>query len=144
MPNTRRTAALGKEPSAAVYSRRSLSLPSVELWHSAKKLLCRVSYYAWLSAQHALSSAIFGHSAKYFFYFFLLPTKLFLVCSYTMQTYMYHFDTIIKVFFITIRFSSFNWISSKNSHLNCNSLEIWKIMHAKMICMLFSTSYDWF
>jgi hypothetical protein len=47
-----------------------------------------------------------------------------------------------KVFPINIRFNSFNRISSDNSDLNCKSLETWKIVHAKMICMLFSTSYD--
>jgi hypothetical protein len=26
--------------------------------------------------------------------------------------------------------------------LNCKSLETWNIVHAKMICMLFSISYD--
>jgi hypothetical protein len=51
------------------------------------------------------------------------------------------FFTIINVFVITIIFNSFNWISSKNSDLNCKSLEIWKSVHAKMIFMLFSTSY---
>jgi hypothetical protein len=39
---------------------------------------------------------------------FLSLTKLFVVCCYTMLTYMFHFGTIIKVFSITIRFSSFN------------------------------------
>jgi hypothetical protein len=33
--------------------------------------------------------------------------KLFVVCSYTMQTYMYHFGTIITVFSIASRCSSF-------------------------------------
>jgi hypothetical protein len=28
--------------------------------------------------------------------------------------------------------------------LNCKSLETWKIVHAKMVSMLFSTSYDRF
>jgi hypothetical protein len=57
---------------------------------------------------------------------------------------MYHFGTIIKVFSITIGFSSFNGISSDNSDLNYKSLETWKTVHAKMIFMLFSTSYDRF
>jgi hypothetical protein len=47
---------------------------------------------------------------KVYFNFFLFPTKLFVVCSYTMQIYMYHFGTIIKVFSITIGFSLFNGI----------------------------------
>jgi hypothetical protein len=55
---------------------------------------------------------------------------------------MYHFGTIIKVFSITIRFSSSNGISSDNLDLNCKSVETWKTVHAKMICMLFNTSYD--
>jgi hypothetical protein len=57
---------------------------------------------------------------------------------------MYHFGIIIKVFSITIGFSSFNGVSSDNSDLNCKSLETWKIVHLKMIFMLFSTSYDRF
>jgi hypothetical protein len=40
-----------------------------------------------------------------------------------MQTYMFNFGTIIKVFDIPIRFSLFNWISSDNSDLNYKSLE---------------------
>jgi hypothetical protein len=42
------------------------------------------------------------------------------------------------------RFSSFIWISSENLDLNCRSLETWKTVHAKMISMLLSTSYDRF
>jgi hypothetical protein len=57
---------------------------------------------------------------------------------------MYHFGTIITVFSIASRFSSFIWISSKNADLNYRSLETWKTMHAKMISMLLSTSYDRF
>jgi hypothetical protein len=40
------------------------------------------------------------------------------------------------------RFSSFVRISSENSNLNCRSLETWKTVHAKMIFMLLSISYD--
>jgi hypothetical protein len=58
--------------------------------------------------------------------------------------YMYRFGTIITVFSIASRFSSFIWISSGNSDLNCRSLETWKTVHAKMIFMLLSTSYDRF
>jgi hypothetical protein len=36
---------------------------------------------------------------------------------------MFNFDTIIKVFLINIRFSSFNSISLYNSNLNYKSLE---------------------
>jgi hypothetical protein len=57
---------------------------------------------------------------------------------------MYHFGTIIKLFAITIRFSSFNRINTDKSELNCKSLETWKIVHAKMISMLGNTSYDRF
>jgi hypothetical protein len=49
-----------------------------------------------------------------------------------------------KVFSISSTFSSFLLFSSDNSHLNCKSLETWKIVHAKMISMLFSISYDRF
>jgi hypothetical protein len=57
---------------------------------------------------------------------------------------MYNFGTIIKVFSITIGFSSFNGIFLDNSDLNCKSLETWKTVHTKMIFMLFSTRYDQF
>jgi hypothetical protein len=57
---------------------------------------------------------------------------------------MFNFYTISKVFAITIRFSLFNWISSDNSDLNYKSLERWKTVNAKMIFMLFSTSYSLF
>jgi hypothetical protein len=72
---------------------------------------------------------------KIFFYFFSNQT----FCAIFLRYIDLHvpFGITIKVFSITIRFSSFNWISSENSYLNCKSLEIWKIMHAKMICMLF-------
>jgi hypothetical protein len=66
------------------------------------------------------------------------------MCYYSIYTYMFNFDTIIKVFVITIRFSLFNWISSNNSDLECKSLEKCKMMNAKMIFMLFSTSYGLF
>jgi hypothetical protein len=58
-------------------------LPSAKRGHSAKILLCRVST-SWHSAEKALPSVFSGHSAKYIFSFFIFPTKLFVVCSYTM------------------------------------------------------------
>jgi hypothetical protein len=57
---------------------------------------------------------------------------------------MYHFGTIIKVFPITIGFSSFDGFFLDNLDLNCKSLETWKTVHEKIIFMLFSTSYDRF
>jgi hypothetical protein len=57
---------------------------------------------------------------------------------------MYHFGTIITVFAIASRFSSFIWIFSENSNLNCRSLETWKTVHEKMIFMLLSPSYNRF
>jgi hypothetical protein len=72
-----------------------------------------------------LSSVFPQHLVKYFFH------QTFLLCSYSIYTYMSHVGTITKVFAITIRFSSFNWISSDNSDLNCKSLEKWKTMNAK-------------
>jgi hypothetical protein len=39
---------------------------------------------------------------------FVFPPKLFVVCSYSMYTNMFNFVIIIKVFAITIIFSSFN------------------------------------
>jgi hypothetical protein len=57
---------------------------------------------------------------------------------------MFIFETIIKSFAITIRFSSFNRIYSANSDLNGKSLEKWKTVNAKMICKLFNTRFDLF
>jgi hypothetical protein len=57
---------------------------------------------------------------------------------------MYHFGTIIKMFPITIGFSSFDGFFLDNSDLNCKSLETWKTVLEKIIFMLFSTSYDRF
>jgi hypothetical protein len=59
------------------------SLPSASWMTLGKEsftILCRV-LYSWHSANHPLPSVICGHSANYFFIF---PTKLFVVCSYTM------------------------------------------------------------
>jgi hypothetical protein len=82
------------------------SLPRAEDWHSAKRLICRVPNTGH-SAKKALSSVFYKHSANHIFVFYILTTKLFVVCSYTMYTYMYHFGTIITVFAISSRFSSF-------------------------------------
>jgi hypothetical protein len=139
--NAQRTTPLGKGPSTAVYSWRPLTLPSATRWHSAKKLLCRVSPDRY-STNYALPSVYLGHSTKYIFIFFLsqpnflwfVPTLCRLTCSI--------FGTFIKVFAITIRFCLFNWISLDNSDLNCKSLETRKIVNVKIIFMLFSTSYD--
>jgi hypothetical protein len=81
-------------------------LPRAEAWHSAKRLLCRVPNTGH-SAKNSLPSVFYRHSANHIFVFYILATKLFVVCSYTMYTYMYHFGTIILVFAITSRFSSF-------------------------------------
>jgi hypothetical protein len=56
------------------------SLSRAEVWHLAKKTLCRVPNI-WYSAKDALPSVFSRHSAKYFF---ILSPKLFVVCSYTM------------------------------------------------------------
>ena len=82
-------------------------------------------------------------------FLFFFPTKLFVICSYTMYTYMFDFGTIIKVFAIAIWFwfSLFNWISSDDLDLNYKSLEKWKMVNTKiifMLFMLFSTSYGLF
>jgi hypothetical protein len=73
------------------------SLPRADGWHSAKSLLCRVPHSRH-SAKEALPSVIYRHSAKCIFIFFILSPKLFVVCSYTMYTYMYHLWTIITEF----------------------------------------------
>jgi hypothetical protein len=59
------------------------SLPRANVWHSAKRLLCRVPHSRH-SAKAALPSVISRHSAKYIFIFLILSLKLFVVCSYTM------------------------------------------------------------
>jgi hypothetical protein len=82
------------------------SLPRAVGWHSAKSLLCRVPT-CMHSAKDSLPSVFSRHSAKYIFVFLILSPKLFVVCSYTMYTYMYHLWTIITVFAISSRFSSF-------------------------------------
>jgi hypothetical protein len=58
------------------------SLPRANGWHSAKRLVCRVSHSRH-SAKHTLPSVISRHSAKYIFIFFILSLKIFVVCSYT-------------------------------------------------------------
>jgi hypothetical protein len=78
------------------------------------------------------------------FFFFLFCNQTFCGLFLHYVDNMFHFSTIIKVFAINIRFCSFNWIFSDNSDLNCKSLEKWKTVNAKMISMLFSTSYDRF
>ena len=62
------------------------SLPSARSLALGKEsftILCRV-LSSWHSANHPLPSVICGHSTNYFFIFFIFPTKLFVVCSYTM------------------------------------------------------------
>jgi hypothetical protein len=62
------------------------SLPSVALGTLGKDyflILCRVPPSSH-SAKNSLPSVFCGHSAKYIFIFFIFPTKLFVVCSYTM------------------------------------------------------------
>jgi hypothetical protein len=68
--------------------------------------LCRVPNIRHL-AKDALPSVFSRHSTKYIFIFFILSLKLFVVCSYTMYSYMYHLWTIITEFSIVSRFSSF-------------------------------------
>jgi hypothetical protein len=58
-------------------------LPRAEDWHSAKWLLCRVPNTGH-SAKNSLPSAFYRHSTKHIFVFYILATKLFVVCSYTM------------------------------------------------------------
>jgi hypothetical protein len=51
-----------------------------EDWHSAKRLLCRVPSI-WHSAKNSLPSVFSRHSANNIFIFYILSTKLFVVCS---------------------------------------------------------------
>jgi hypothetical protein len=54
-----------------------------------------------------LPSVISQHSAKYF-YFFLLASKLFLLCSNSTWNYMFKFSTFLEVFAIFSKYISFN------------------------------------
>jgi hypothetical protein len=58
-------------------------LPRAEDWHSAKRLLCRVPN-TWHSTKNSLPSVFSRHSANHIFIFYILSTKRFVVCSYTM------------------------------------------------------------
>jgi hypothetical protein len=129
--------------SATIKSWRSLPLLRVEFGHSAKNLLCRVPLRSTLDRVGFVEcpSSTLG---KVYFYFFYFTNQTF--CGMLLHYVDLHvpFWDNYKVFSITIGFSSFIWISSENSHLNCKSLETWKTVHEKMISMLFSTSYDLF
>jgi hypothetical protein len=61
-----------------------------------------------------------------FLFFFFSLTKLFVECSYTMYTYTYHFGTIIKVFPITIVFSSFDGFFLNNLDLTASHSKLGK------------------
>jgi hypothetical protein len=58
-------------------------LPRAEDSHSAKRLLCRVPSTGH-SAKNSLPSVFYRHSANHIFVFYILATKLFVVCSNTM------------------------------------------------------------
>jgi hypothetical protein len=62
--------ALGKGPLAAVYS-----------WRPSVFAECQISG---TRQRESLPSVVCRHSAKHIFIFFILVTKLFVVCSYTM------------------------------------------------------------
>jgi hypothetical protein len=75
-------------------------------------------------------------------FFFLFPTKLFCMFLHYVDLHVPFWHNYKSVS-ITIRFSSFNWISSKNSHLNCNSLETWKsCMQKWYACYLAQVTTD--
>jgi hypothetical protein len=59
------------------------SVPRATLRKDYFPILCRVPPSSH-STTNSLPSAFFGHSTKYIFIFFIFPTKLFVVCSYTM------------------------------------------------------------
>jgi hypothetical protein len=98
-----------------------------------------------LDKLYFLSSASCKTLSKLFFIYVYFSTNFlwYRNCGVFLQYtyYMFNVDTIFKVFAITIRFSSFNWIYSDNSDLNCKSLEKCKTVNAKIIIMLFCTSY---
>jgi hypothetical protein len=82
-----RTAADGPLPSATVAESSqtyvSTSCRAPQLSSDSLITLCRMST-TWHSAKQALPSVICGHSANYIFIFFkIFPTKIFVVCSYT-------------------------------------------------------------
>jgi hypothetical protein len=52
----------------------------------------------------------FANARQVYFDFFLFLPKLFPLSFYGIYTYMFNFSIIIKVFVISIRFSSFNCI----------------------------------
>jgi hypothetical protein len=75
--------ALGKRPSAAVLKLTAVSLcrePRTGTRQSGFFAECRILG----SAKNSLPSAFYRHSAKHIFVFYILATKLFVVCSYTM------------------------------------------------------------
>jgi hypothetical protein len=82
--------------------------------------------------------------SKVYFLFFSFPNQT--LCGMFLHYVDLHvpFWHNYKSVSITIGFSSFNGIFLDNSDLNCKSLETWKTVHAKMIFMLFSISYDRF
>jgi hypothetical protein len=88
-----------------------LSLPSVVLRHSAK---------------NAFAKCLLLKISQFYLHFFLFAPNIFVICSYSLWTYIFNFGTLIKVFAITIRFSLFNWISLDNTSLNRGSIEKWK------------------
>jgi hypothetical protein len=117
------------------------SLPRANGWHSAKKPLCRVLRNRH-SAKPSLPSVMPRHSAKYIFIFFIFVSQTF--CGMFLHYVDLHVSFVdnYNIVYIVSRFSSFIWISSENSNLNCRSLETWKTVHEKMIFMLLSISYD--
>jgi hypothetical protein len=68
-----------------------------------------------------LPSVFSGHSASVFLFSFF-PFNFFVLCYYNLWTYMFNFGIFLIVFTISIKFSTFNSISSDNSNLNCKSL----------------------
>jgi hypothetical protein len=94
-------------------------------------LLCRVSHSD--TRQRMFLPSVFSwHSTK----FFSFLSNFFVLCFYSLWTYIFNFGTFIKVFATSIRFCEFNWISLNNSNSNRKSLEYWKTMNVKLIFML--------
>jgi hypothetical protein len=124
LPSVKHSAkmALGKGPLAAVYSWRPsvfaegqkpacgkvFSLPSVKYLALGKESLYRVS-------------SVDTRQSIFLFFLFWPPNFLWYVPTLCRPTCT--IGTIITVFSIASRFSSFIWISLENSDLNCRSLE---------------------
>jgi hypothetical protein len=121
LPSVQISTNLGTRQSA-VSNWRSLTMPSAKQRYSAKRLAlpsANCSHSSYMSFVECLFLTL----DKVYFIFSFLCSKLFILCSYNIWTNIWNFGTFLKVYDISIRFSSFNWISLDNSNWNYKSLE---------------------